>query len=73
MNDKFYYRQGTVVCLADSQPWKKQGSKGLADGGCARQGHLREEHRSLAMTTDMLRGPEGRFLKEKLKFKQSLR
>lgn len=38
MNDKFYYKQGTVVCLADSQPWKKEGSKGLEDGGCARQG-----------------------------------
>jgi len=59
--------------LTDSQPWENQGSKGLEDWGFARQGHLQEEHLNLGMGIDMHQEPEVRFLKGKLKSKQSLR
>ena len=59
--------------LTDSQPWENQRSKGLKYWGCARQGHLQEEHLNLGMRIDTHQEPEVRSLKGKLKSKQNLR
>lgn len=69
----FITSKGQWSVWLTASPGKKREAKVWKTGAVPGKGHLQEEHRSLAMRTDMLWEPEGRFLKEKLKFKQSLR